>query len=419
MKDLDLTQLILRILMANENPLTIEEIYDVIRDEQLVDISLPEHSEKQLKKEIGQFLLKAAVLHHRTMALLPTGEFAYTPSDGRTLVTAESIVDVYFKGNWDSPEVKVDTLNGLPILEIIAADGDKAELQKLLQVRDGRLRYVGFNELLCLEHNPTDIDDILVTGLSDPNVKVNLAAIHNTWRSASTEVYTKLANLMDSDDLFNAAQQACKYINDAVVYDKFADLTQSTNIDKARFPCFHLQKSGYGVGVRGQFKVLENWDSCKDNFSELGYSEDEVVENIISNIRYHRRFPRFVKEYLMDMCNSSNGVVQNQALKCLDERWAKKDLKILEALNTEGNPRAQSLQLKNIAMLNGQKSISLAINLLNDPIVCNTAVEVLGNHGSESELETLMNIANDVVKWNQYDLKILAQAINKLKKKLK
>jgi hypothetical protein len=418
MKYEDKAQLILKILMANASPLTAGDIYDIMVNKSLVDFNLPEHSESSLTDEIQNYLYSGAITEPKLFSMISGKRCAYTPFDDLANVTLGSILDIYFEGQ-ELPNPKTDEINGTAIIPLAQSEWDNDLFRQLMLEKDARVRYVGIFELLKTESNISYREDILLAALNDPNEKIKAAAIKSIRKDSSNQVYARFAELMDDDELYIEAQLTSLRMNNTQVYNKYAELVGAEDPRRAEIPCSVLKKFVYGNGIIAQFKVLENWDSCKDNFSKLGYSEDEVEEKIINSIRYHWRLPRFAREYLMEMCNSSNGVVQSQALKCLDERWAKKDLKILEALNTEGNPRARELQLKNIALLNGQKSISLAINLLNDPIVCNTAVEVLGEHGLESELETLMNIANDVVKRNQYDLKILAQAIIKLKKKLK
>ena len=416
--DPDLDNLFIEILIANENPITQDELCNTVKNNGLFDFSESSVNEGDLSAYVWQYFDFAINVYPDHMVRLPNNQYVYTPRKDLLPITGESIRLVHLK-NLPVQEI-IKTLDSKDANQIalllslrIALEKD---ISKYLIVSDARIRYAVLFDMVEMESDEAKKEDLILQGLKDANKKINTAAIGYVTASSSREILLKICDLMEDDVIYRTAQLKSYECNDEKIYAKYLELAKDEDFELARLPADLLLLAEYAIAIPFQFKILENWEDYKENYKRLGFTQIEVEDRITGLANRYIRLPRLVKDDLIKYCHSTDLNIQNKAMQCLEGKWAKSEFKLIESIVTTDNPLSRKLQIKEMARLNAAKSLSTAVVLLSDPDqhVRDAAMEVVGEHGSEVELLSLLDIFKDQVKQDQFDIATLLEAIKKL-----
>ena len=171
------------------------------------------------------------------------------------------------------------------------------------------------------------------------------------------------------------------------------------------------------------FKIIEDWDEYKINFNKNGYTDEDVKKRLIDLGKSYNILTKEIKQTVIEYCSSNNSVLQNTALKIMENKWAKIDLKIIDKIDTKQNPFAKHLKLKAMVEKESKSSLAKAKQYLNDPVelVRDTAIEALGEIGGKEELKELLNIHDEMIKTKDWRFNpgLIGEAVQKIKKRLK
>jgi len=416
--DPDLDNLFIEILIANENPITQDELCNTVKNNGLFDFSESSVNEGDLSAYVWQYFDFAINVYPDHMVRLPNNQYVYTPRKDLLPITGESIRLVHLK-NLPVQEI-IKTLDSKDANQIalllslrIALEKD---ISKYLIVSDARIRYAVLFDMVEMESDEAKKEDLILQGLKDANKKINTAAIGYVTASSSREILLKICDLMEDDVIYRTAQLKSYECNDEKIYAKYLELAKDEDFELARLPADLLLLAEYAIAIPFQFKILENWEDYKENYKRLGFTQIEVEDRITGLANRYIRLPRLVKDDLIKYCHSTDLNIQNKAMQCLEGKWAKSEFKLIESIVTTDNPLSRKLQIKEMARLNAAKSLSTAVVLLSDPDqhVRDAAMEVVGEHGSEVELLILLDIFKDQAKQDQFDIATLLEAIKKL-----
>ena len=416
--DPDLDNLFIEILIANENPITQDELCNTVKNNGLFDFSESSVNEGDLSAYVWQYFDFAINVYPDHMVRLPNNQYVYTPRKDLLPITGESIRLVHLK-NLPVQEI-IKTLDSKDANQIalllslrIALEKD---ISKYLIVSDARIRYAVLFDMVEMESDEAKKEDLILQGLKDANKKINTAAIGYVTASSSREILLKICDLMEDDVIYRTAQLKSYECNDEKIYAKYLELAKDEDFELARLPADLLLLAEYAIAIPFQFKILENWEDYKENYKRLGFTQIEVEDRITGLANRYIRLPRLVKDDLIKYCHSTDLNIQNKAMQCLEGKWAKSEFKLIESIVTTDNPLSRKLQIKEMARLNASKSLSAAVELIKDPdqFVRNAAIEVVGEHGSEVELLILLDIFKDQAKQDQFDITTLLEAIKKL-----
>ena len=416
--DSALNNLILEILMANEKPLTQDEICVTITDKGLFDFDKSSLDGSDLSAYAGKYLEVMVQFFPDHMIQIPSSEYVYTPRRELLPSIGASIRSVHFKGLQLNKILKgVDNKdpNKIAFLSALKIAADQ-NISGYLNIFDSRVRYAILVDMIEMESDVAEREGLIIKALTDPNTKIKTAAISYVDTNSSDPVKKHLCDVMDDYDLYSYAQAKAFNFRDDIVYSKYLELAKSSDFEMAKLPAQILFHGGYATILPSQLKILEYWDDYKENFEALGFMQPKLESYIVGRATNYNRLPRKVKDSIITYCNSTDLNLQNKAMQCMEGKWAKSEFKMLESIGTTDNPLSQKLQIQEMARLNASKSLSAAVELIKDPdqFVRNAAIEVVGEHGSEVELLILLDIFKDQAKQDQFDIATLLEAIKKL-----
>ena len=416
--DPNLDELFIEVLIASENPITQDELCNIINNNDLFDFSKSPVSEGDLSAYVWDYFDFVINVYPDHMVRFPNNKYVYTPRQDLLPITGESIRLVYLK-NLPIQEIlkTVDSKdpNRIALLSTLKIALEK-DISKYLNISDARIRYAILFELIEMESNEEKKENLILRGLKDVNKKINTAAIGYVTASSSDEVLSKICDLMEDHVIFRTAQLKSFECRNEKIYGKYLELAKNEDFELARLPADMLIRFGYAIAIPYQFKIIKNWDYYEENYKALGFTLSDVEDKVISLAGMYKRLPRKVKDSIITYCISTDLNLQNKAMQCMEGKWAKSEFKMLESIVTTDNPLSQKLQIQEMARLNASKSLSAAVELIKDPdqFVRNAAIEVVGEHGSEVELLILLDIFKDQAKQDQFDITTLLEAIKKL-----
>ena len=407
-------------MISNEEPVSVNDINNTITGGSLFDFSKSVVHEADLEDYIEEFLNNPQSDRQNMISELPGDRYLYTPLENLFDVTYISIHDVCFKnlsdidiaGTIPDSDSNKKTYNSL--IDIYA---DGQDYSKYVLDANARIRYVALIESCIQTKDKGNRDKLIARGLKDPNQKIKLASMMLIRPSSSDIICDSLCDLMEDDELFAAAQTLGALFNNEKVYKKYYELASSDDSELSSIAAQQIVHAGRDVAIPTQVSVLKNWEDYKDTYTELGYTFDTVLEQIVNNASSYARLSKTAKYSLIDLCTSSSVVLQSKAFQCLDKKWAKSDFKQLETIDTTDNPLAQALQIKNMARLNAKRSLAHARQLIQDPnqYVRDAAVKVLGKIGEKGDLLNLQQYAMNQKQRDRFDYTLPLEAIHLLK----
>jgi len=225
-----LNNFILSTLFDNEFPISAQEISDIIISKNLYSFhGKPPSTKSELIDYIDDYLSEMTQYAPNLCNKTLDGKYIFTPSEDLVINYSVSIQNKYFSKYKDINEIikhiplSDDNLGILIILSTAIEPEDNINdlLLEFADASDPRLRYVGLITLMERESDLKKKNGLINKGLNDPNLRIKAAALKSITHKASSEVISKLTELIDDVDLFPIAMRAAFEVYQiSYVYEK-------------------------------------------------------------------------------------------------------------------------------------------------------------------------------------------------------
>jgi len=274
---------------------------------------------------------------------------------------------------------------------------------------DAKVRYYAFLYLIN-EINPSSIVKEM---LLDSSFRINSLAVLNISKARNAEI-AKIVSML-RDDKYTGLIASRVFSHDKLL-KAYSDLIISGTDDQMVMGIEGIMNDKRFKSVPVLLSALatvglDKWLSLFEEEFEARIKN--YVERTSSTLG---KLSDSERNQIMDSCDSSNQLIQNLAFKAMDKRWLKVDLDKLEQINTDENAFATELKLETLYKKNSPNRASISKSYLASTQISirHTALKILGERGSETELKMLMEIFKSEKERDRFDLPMLLKAIKKL-----